>query len=225
MDIADRIELAKTLSHPKELNEAIDRADAFDERFGTETSAFAPSGVAEGFMYVATLETMFREIMAGIDIRHEDFTFVDFGSGKGRAVLLASSYPFRHCIGVEVTPELHAIAERNIAKYKNPEQRCANVGSMLVDARKFELPDDDLLLWFYNPFNEAVWRDVLDNIKRSLEKRPRRVLIVYAQQHLAAITDGCSWLRKVGPQGGPCTIPMVVGKDGRFPYNVYEASI
>ena len=40
----------------------------------------------------------------------DGYTFVDLGSGMGRAVLVASEFPFRRIVGVEIAPELHAIA-------------------------------------------------------------------------------------------------------------------
>ena len=40
--------------------------------------------------------------------------FVDYGAGKGRTVVLASTYQFKRVIGVELAPELAAIAEENL---------------------------------------------------------------------------------------------------------------
>ena len=53
----------------------------------------------------------FHEMMAQLAIDFRDFALLDLGSGKGRALLMASDYPFRRIIGVELLPELHAIAE------------------------------------------------------------------------------------------------------------------
>ena len=45
----------------------------------------------------------------------QDFNFVDIGSGKGRALLLASDYPFREIIGIELSPELDRVAQGEVA--------------------------------------------------------------------------------------------------------------
>ena len=42
-----------------------------------------------------------------------DYTFLDIGAGKGRAVLLASEFPFRQIIGVELNPAMATIAQSN----------------------------------------------------------------------------------------------------------------
>jgi methylase of polypeptide subunit release factors len=52
--------------------------------------------------------------VASLDVEHKDFTFIDLGSGKGRALVLALSYPFRRVVGVEFALELHRVAEANL---------------------------------------------------------------------------------------------------------------
>src|SRR5947208_10434053 len=47
---------------------------------------------------------LFREIMARMEIDFDRFTFVDIGSGKGRALLLAAERPFRRIIEVGFCP-------------------------------------------------------------------------------------------------------------------------
>ncbi len=46
------------------------------------------------------------------------YTFVDIGAGKGRALLVAAESPFYEVVGVELNPELAAVAERNIARVR-----------------------------------------------------------------------------------------------------------
>jgi tRNA1(Val) A37 N6-methylase TrmN6 len=36
-----------------------------------------------------------------------DYTFIDFGSGKGRALLMAADLQFKSLIGIELRKELH----------------------------------------------------------------------------------------------------------------------
>ena len=48
----------------------------------------------------------FHEILQSLPVPVKDFTFIDLGSGKGRTLLLASDYPFRRIIGVELLSEL-----------------------------------------------------------------------------------------------------------------------
>ena len=104
----------------------------FDERFGVETSGLIyelPSGHHHDLYnngYFAVAPSVFHAVMQAMEERlHLDyrrFTFVDVGSGKGRALLLASDYPFREIIGVELSPELERVARTNIARYTGTRQ-------------------------------------------------------------------------------------------------------
>ena len=54
-----------------------------------------------------------------------DFTwFIDLGSGKGRTLLMASDYPLRKILGVELIPELNRVAQQNIRDYQSSTQQC-----------------------------------------------------------------------------------------------------
>ena len=67
--------------------------------------------------YQPTSSLAFRGMMRAVDVRHEDFVFLDVGSGKGEALMLASMYPFKSIIGVELSRRLHEIAEAHLASF------------------------------------------------------------------------------------------------------------
>ena len=112
-------------------------------------------------------------------IDHSQYTFIDLGSGKGLMLLMAAEYPYAEIHGVEFSRKLHQVAERNIATYRNPRQRCFNLKSINVDARDYEFPRTPLVVYMFNPFRHELLERVLQNLDRSLEETPRDVLIVY----------------------------------------------
>ena len=57
---------------------------------------------------------MFRQIMRHVSLSAGEDVFVDYGSGKGRVVIMAAESPFRKVIGVEFSAQLHAIAKENV---------------------------------------------------------------------------------------------------------------
>ncbi len=132
-----------------------------------------------GVDYIAIEPDRFRSAMSQLKIRFEDFAFVDFGSGKGRALLLAAEFPFRRIVGIEFAPELHAIALRNIRSYVNPKQRCADIESICADFSACEPPDGPCVLYFYNPCEGRVLAKTLENIRASLQKLPRTIYVLY----------------------------------------------
>lgn len=131
-------------------------------------------------LYQPTVEEEFARIMqhlATVDL--ETFTFIDLGSGKGRALLLAAMYPFTHITGVEVQPELDAIARRNIEQFNEPGQQCRSLESLCADAREYEFPLSSIVLYLFNPFPDYVLRDVLANLVSSARRAPRPIFVLY----------------------------------------------
>ena len=80
-----------------------------------------------------------------------DFIFLDFGSGKGRALFVAAEHPFRQIIGVEYSRELHETAMRNVHTYRNPAQKCFNITPVRADATTFSLPEFPTICFMNNP--------------------------------------------------------------------------
>src|SRR5262247_1668134 len=103
-----------------------ERVEAFDARFGTDTAApfFGPDAKPATHFYVATTASLIYEILTSLALEPDTFSFVDMGSGKGRALLVASEFAFAKIIGIEHSPYLHRIAEENIKRYSPASQRC-----------------------------------------------------------------------------------------------------
>jgi SAM-dependent methyltransferase len=160
-------------------------ARTFDRRHGTDTSSFAELkslGIASankchGERYQPSPVYSLQRLLKRLAISYPDFSFIDFGSGKGRTLLVASELPFKQVIGVEFGAELHVQAERNISRYGR--RAAGQVRAIHADATQFVLPDNDLVLYFFNPFNQAVLDEVLANINASLRAKPRKIILVY----------------------------------------------
>lgn len=132
-----------------------------------------------GRQYQPTDALTFHALMAHLTIDFRSFTFVDLGCGKGRALLLASGYPFRRIVGVEVLPELFAIARLNAAKYSSAQQQCRVIDTWCGDARDYTLPPDPVVIFMFDPFPPAILREMLARIEQSVRDTPREVWIAY----------------------------------------------
>jgi SAM-dependent methyltransferase len=132
-------------------------------------------------------------------------TFVDFGCGKGRAVLLAGEHPFRAVVGVEFSPELVEVARRNLRNCRGFAHVCCNMEVVCMDAARYEIPAGPLVLYFYNPFMEEVMQAVIERLRESLARDPRPVVVIYATPTLDHLWAGVPGLRKTMSSRG-CTI-------------------
>jgi SAM-dependent methyltransferase len=136
------------------------------------------SNLTHGTDYVPTPPWVFRRMLRRLQIRYEDWVFVDLGSGKGRTLLLASEFPFRRVTGVEFSPELNRIAEQNIRNFRSGTQRCKLVESICADAATYPLPHENTVVYFFFSFRDPVMEKVLANIHSSLTDYPREFRII-----------------------------------------------
>jgi hypothetical protein len=152
--------------------------------------------------YQPTEPALFREMMEALErdcgMNVCDFTFIDIGSGKGRALLLAADYPFKRILGVELLPALDHIAQENIAKYQSESQKCFAIESSCGDATEFEFPAEPILLYLFNPLPEQGLRQLLANLESSLQEKPRSLYVLYHNPLLERVLVDSPYLRKVG---------------------------
>jgi SAM-dependent methyltransferase len=179
----------------------------FDERFGVETSGLIyelPSGHQHdlhnnGYFAVApsVFHAIMRAMMEQLHLDYQRFRFVDLGSGKGRALLLASDYPFREVIGVELSPELDRVARSNIARYaeaKGDPLPRTPVICLQGDATEFCWPAGPLIVYMWNAFTRPVMERVFQNLENSLKEQPRELYLVYIHPELESVLAGLPWL-------------------------------
>ena len=199
------------------------RAIEFDELYGVDT-AMMPHEIKplsidnsktnfHSYGYAASDPNYFLEAMNHLEIDHKEYTFIDFGSGKGRALLMASQFPFRKILGVEFLEELHEIAKQNIAAFQKHAVGCCNLESTCMDVLDLELPKNNLVCYFYNPFSKSILNQVLASIHASFMEHPREILVVYYAPSFRQPMDEAVWLTKQSQIGPVC----IWRTEGRYP--------
>jgi SAM-dependent methyltransferase len=180
--------------------------ERFDHRYGVDTcglhndlAALGAGGehLPHAYGYEPVQPRMFRAILRAAQIDPREFAFVDFGSGKGRALLLAAQCGFPRIVGVELAPALHELAERNVAAFCRRRPNAACIELHCGDAVDLEIPDGNVFLSFYNPFGEVVLRKVAANIERAYRARPRQMVIAYRNPRHSKVLDELGVLRCV----------------------------
>ncbi len=148
--------------------------------------------------YQPTEPGLFREMMASVPAALDSFTFVDLGSGKGRTLLMASEYPFRKIVGVELLPELHQIAVENLSGYASESQKCKTLEAICGDAADFPFPVEPLVLYLFNPLPESGLRRVIARLDQSLRDHPREVYVLYHNPLLERVLSTSGFLKRIG---------------------------
>jgi hypothetical protein len=198
-------------------------SDQFDRDYGVVTAPPVPLDELENFEY-ASYASPYQAIpplalgamLEKLPIDPADYSFIDMGSGMGRALLLAAAYPFREILGVEFSARLHQQACHNIENARAAGRIGHNVASVNLDASRYAFPDGNLVVYLFNPFQEPIIQIMLDNLQRALDQQPRNVFIIYCHPQYPHPFDTSPFLRK---------ILHSPSSPGEFAYSVYEASL
>jgi SAM-dependent methyltransferase len=167
--------------------------DPFDEKYGTDTrgireirslDVLALPAARYAVRYGPSNARSVRATLEKLPIEYAQYTFVDYGSGKGRVLFVAAGFPFKEIIGIELSRELHDVAVQNIALLPPDITKCATVRSIHGDAALFEPPKTDLVCYFYNPFEGPVVAAVATRLVAHHEQCGSRIIVIYVDpQH------------------------------------------
>ena len=166
---------------------AWDRVHPFDIEHGTDTSGFVPvarlnigpeAKRTQALPYGGSQPSIIRETLSLLPPL-DSFVFVDLGCGKGRPLLVASEFPFRDIIGVELSAPLAKIARENSTKIAERFPKRTRIRIVVGDATRFQLPAGNLVLFLYNPFGDEAMKIVSEAIGNALKEEQRIVYVVY----------------------------------------------
>jgi SAM-dependent methyltransferase len=160
----------------------------FDTRLKTDTGGvqnlfnltITGANALHGGNHVAVDPAEFAQGINALALDPATFTFVDLGSGKGRALLLAAECGFSRVIGVEFALELHEVATANVAAFESANPHLANrIQLFHADATTFEMPPAPLVIFMFNPFDAVISRAVAKKVMASWTASPRPIRIFY----------------------------------------------
>lgn len=165
--------------------------DDFDCTFGTTTNKILaqyelPEKISlERFLHsgryhpspVGTVNMVLNSLQK-YNIRYEDYVFIDVGSGMGRNLLLAASYPFKKITGIEQSAYLHEIAKENIDKYLQGKE--SDIFDLQCeDALNYTFPSENLVLYFWRPFSDEIAEAFIDKLTTFAANASIRVVLIF----------------------------------------------
>jgi SAM-dependent methyltransferase len=171
--------------------------DEFDRTHGTDTSGKIPlweysidsPNAKFGGAYQGTDASVVEKAMTLVARDPKSLAFIDLGCGKGKALILAWKLGFRSVIGVEFAKELVDVARKNfqILGVKNSH-------IIAADAATYEFPNEDFVLYLFNPFSAEIMKTVVDNLRLVRTN----YFVVYCRPDAAAIFDESGLLERIG---------------------------
>jgi len=194
--------LERARRQPHQTNQPRPQLHPFDRQFGVNTGGLIGGGDLHSghrhdvfnTAYYGMAPSRFQRVMDYwiADQTHaalENYSFVDLGCGKGRAVLMASEFRFREVVGVELHRELAGIAEANVATWTAAGRAVCPVRIVHGDATEFALPDGACLLYLFNPFAAPVMKRLVERIEADYADRPGMLDLIYFNPEAAELLE------------------------------------
>jgi SAM-dependent methyltransferase len=129
-------------------------------------------------IYIPTREGPFLKMLDALNLDKDNTVFIDFGCGKGRALMLAAKHGIKKIKGIEFCEQLSSIALSNLQLYSN-KNRDIDYVVINDDMSLYNIDDSDNLFYFYNPCDEYVLNKVISNIINSFSRVAREGMIIY----------------------------------------------
>lgn len=157
----------------------------FDRKWGIETAAHwdhpkngeLVTELAE--RYEPTSPAVIEKIMRSLGCLTDSYLFFDIGCGKGRVLVMASTWHFKRVVGIEFSKYLADIAVENVNRFKEKNSSTSDIDVICEDATAYDFPDEDALIFLFNPFKEEIMRKVLENIRKSARTKKNRYIIYH----------------------------------------------
>ena len=187
-----------------------ERSDRFDERYRVETSQMVGVYDLKGrglhaddaSHYWPTREQDFERMMESLgSLELRNYVFVDVGCGKGRVALMAGRFPFRRVVGFDFSEQLIDTARENLVRFTGPIS--TPIDLVVENALEYQFPQDDLILYLFDPFGLKVLHRFIENLQASQREHPREIWVIYyAPEYWQTFVD--AGFERVSQQMGEC---------------------
>ena len=150
-------------------------------------------------------------------------TFVDLGSGKGKALLIAGMLAYQRVVGVEIDSELAVEARRNVENFRH-RKRAGVIESVTASVVDWRIPDDSSIVFMQNPFFGETFKEAMANVFSSYDRNPREMHIVYMfpWEHEWLLSTGRVHVENVRSEGWPKLPRWWAGEHVTVIYHITE---
>lgn len=144
--------------------------------------------ITEFHGYSMTDEEDMKRMLAAIPVQPEKCAFLDIGCGKGMCMKCAAESGYRQVAGLDLDEYLLNIARRNMAKL------AISADCIQANALEFEHYGDYDVFYFYNPFGQSVFEQVVEKLKESQAQRDRDIWVAYYHPVFAEVFDRAGFI-------------------------------
>jgi SAM-dependent methyltransferase len=176
----------ETIPYVSKVLPSYHRTHPFDRQCGTDTSGVVPVEMITSDKilshkinpYGASQPSIIRRAITALGTI-DDYEFIDLGCGKGRAMIVASEFPFRRISGIELSTNLTKVARRNIAIVQRHFPSRPPVEAIEGNAITFPLPKGKIVFFFCHSFGEELLSQLISNLEAAISSGIGPVFFMY----------------------------------------------
>jgi SAM-dependent methyltransferase len=185
----ETIPVIRNVYAPAQRTHPIDRIYGIDTSGVVQVENIHPDPNLQSLIvaYVGSQPSIVRRAVSALgDIR--DYVFVDLGCGKGRVTTVASEFPFRAVIGVELSAALAATARANAAIIARQFPDRPQVTIAEANVVDFPLPAAKLVFFNYHAFGAELIAKIVARCEAALAsgELPHMFFVYYNPVHAEA---------------------------------------
>jgi SAM-dependent methyltransferase len=124
------------------------------------------------------------------------YTFIDFGCGKGRPMIIATEFAFSAVLGLDISAELVQVANKNAALIARKFPERTPMKAMEANVSEVSLPAGKLVIFLYNPFADALISALLNKIEAALADETEHLFVVYVNPVAGHLFDASPGLTR-----------------------------
>jgi len=165
----ETVPVIRNVYAPAQRTHPIDRIYGIDTSGVVQVENIHPDPNLQSLIvaYVGSQPSTVRRAVSALgDIR--DYVFVDLGCGKGRVTTVASEFPFRAVIGVELSGALAATARANAATIARQFPDRPKVTIAEANVVDFPLPAGKLVFFNYHAFGAELTAKIVAKCEAAL---------------------------------------------------------
>lgn len=137
------------------------------------------AAAAEGIRYQGASPQLVRGLLASLPSNARRATFLDYGCGKGRVLILAAEAGFQRLAGVDCAQDLLRLCDLNLQR-AGVRRLGASWTLHSLDATHLTPPPGPLVAFLYNPFRGETLRRVLGRLREHALLGQEPLWVVYA---------------------------------------------
>jgi len=128
--------------------------------------------------YVGSQPSIIRHALRALG-NVDEYTFIDLGCGKGRVLVVASEFPFRRVLGVELSPKLAAVARKNAALMTRCRPGGVSIEVIEGNVLEFPIPPGKLVLFNYNAFGSEVHAALVRRVELAVSQTTPHAFFIH----------------------------------------------